>query len=201
MKGVVVKFKRLAGWGFIRVEGVRNDFFCHVSQVVDGKPLVVGQTVEFEPAEGDRGPEARRVVPGRRPFSPTFFYGVCGLVVSLGLTGLAWLYLPFVGLPVAWCIAASLISFVLYGVDKGFARLGRNRIPEKVLHGMAFVGGSPGAYAAMRIFRHKTLKGSFRFFFWAIVVIQVGLFVAYLVYWPEPEPEPGQPARREGSDR
>ena len=40
----------------------------------------------------------------------------------------------------------------------------------------------------MRVFRHKTVKGGFRFVFWAIVVLQAALVVciAYDLLRPRP---------------
>jgi uncharacterized membrane protein YsdA (DUF1294 family) len=51
-------------------------------------------------------------------------------------------------------------------------------VPERVLHGLALLGGSPGAWAGMRLFRHKTVKGSFRAVFWFILAAQVALGLA-----------------------
>ena len=53
-------------------------------------------------------------------------------------------------------LAGSLISFVLYGVDKAKAKKKAWRIPEKVLLLWGFLCGSVGALAAMQLFRHKT---------------------------------------------
>lgn len=50
----------------------------------------------------------------------------------------------------------NVVAFLLYGLDKQKARMNRWRIPEKVLLGIAVIGGSVGAYAGMRAFRHKT---------------------------------------------
>ena len=60
-----------------------------------------------------------------------------------------------------WIGITSLIAFILYGNDKARAKKKRYRIPEKALLGIAFVGGSLGAMAGMRIFRHKTKKLKF----------------------------------------
>ncbi len=179
MKGVVVKFQRLRGFGFIRVEGIRADYFCHQSEVLDGKPLVVGQIVDFEPAEGAKGPEARRVVPGRRPFSPTTVFGATGLILAAAIAAFANLYVPFVDRLLGWILGASVSTFAIYGLDKTLARLQRTRVPESVLLGLAALGGSPGALAAMRVFRHKTIKQSFLIAFWTIVLLQLALLGAY----------------------
>ena len=55
------------------------------------------------------------------------------------------------------------------------------RVPEAVLHGLAFAGGSLGADGGMQLFRPKTTKSSFRIFFWFIVVMQL-LLIAAVIY-------------------
>lgn len=67
----------------------------------------------------------------------------------------------------------SALTFVLYGLDKWKARGGKERIRESTLQWFAFLGGWPGALLAMRTFRHKTVKRSFRAVFWVIVIVHV----------------------------
>lgn len=55
----------------------------------------------------------------------------------------------------------NIVAFAAYGIDKHKAVRGKFRISERTLLLLAAVGGSVGAYAAMRIFRHKTLKKCF----------------------------------------
>ena len=50
----------------------------------------------------------------------------------------------------------SLVAFCLYALDKGRAKKGKWRIPEKVLLGFSFFGGAVGGTLAMFLFRHKT---------------------------------------------
>jgi uncharacterized membrane protein YsdA (DUF1294 family) len=52
----------------------------------------------------------------------------------------------------------SLITFILYGLDKYKARHGLWRIPEKVLLGFSFFGGALGGILGMSLFRHKTKR-------------------------------------------
>jgi uncharacterized membrane protein YsdA (DUF1294 family) len=61
-----------------------------------------------------------------------------------------------------WLMAATLITFALYGYDKTQAKRGGGRVPEIVLHGAALAGGFVGAWAGMYLFRHKTLHTSFK---------------------------------------
>lgn len=50
----------------------------------------------------------------------------------------------------------GVITFFLYGIDKGRAIRHKWRIPEKTLLGMCLIGGVIGAWAGMYTFRHKT---------------------------------------------
>lgn len=77
-----------------------------------------------------------------------------------------------------WLILINLITYGVYWLDKRRARKGGWRISEKELLMWAAAGGSPAAFLAMRKFRHKTQKLSFRLWYWAIVVAQIGV-----LYW------------------
>jgi uncharacterized membrane protein YsdA (DUF1294 family) len=82
-----------------------------------------------------------------------------------------------------WLVAVNVTAFGYYGFDKGRAQSARSRVPEAVLHGLTAAGGSLGAYAAMRAFRHKTIKGRFRILFWCIVVLQVAVILWVIKWW------------------
>lgn len=70
-------------------------------------------------------------------------------------------------------------TFAAYGYDKKAAVKGKRRIPEKSLHSMAFIGGTLGAFAGSRFFRHKTKKARFRALFWLLTVLQVLLVILF----------------------
>lgn len=77
-------------------------------------------------------------------------------------------------------VSINLVTFVAYGYDKSAAKAGKWRVREKTLHAMSFVGGTFGAFAAQKIFRHKTRKSSFRIAFWLVSLLQV--IVAYTLW-------------------
>lgn len=75
-----------------------------------------------------------------------------------------------------YAIAINFAAFAAFGIDKMLAEAGARRISEARLLGLAFVGGSPGAYAGRHLFRHKTRKQPFSSHLHAIALFQaVGL--------------------------
>jgi uncharacterized membrane protein YsdA (DUF1294 family) len=84
-----------------------------------------------------------------------------------------------------WLLAINVVTFGYYGYDKARARSAGSRVPELVLHGLSAGGGSPGAFAGMHLFRHKTVKQSFRILFWCIVALQLALaaWIAKLLWF------------------
>lgn len=79
-------------------------------------------------------------------------------------------------LPV-WLAAFSVISFALMGIDKGKARRGARRIPEKTLFLFTLSGGGIGGTLGMYMFHHKTRHWYFAVFFPLIAIAQLALYV------------------------
>ena len=78
--------------------------------------------------------------------------------------------------------AVNVLALLLYGLDKFLAkREGARRIRERTLLLVAAFGGSIGAIAGMKLFRHKTLHKKFRYGLPAILALQLALF-AWWVY-------------------
>ena len=67
-------------------------------------------------------------------------------------------------LVILWIVWACLngFTFLLYGLDKLKAQRGKWRIPERTLLLFTWLMGGVGAFAGMRVFRHKTKHLAFR---------------------------------------
>lgn len=79
----------------------------------------------------------------------------------------------------------TVVTFIVFGIDKWKAAHERWRVPESTLFLLAAFGGSLGALLGMQVWRHKTQHWTFRLGIPLIFVLQVGLLL-WLVYGPQP---------------
>lgn len=93
----------------------------------------------------------------------------------VGLSAVPWSTLLFLGV-----FLLNAATFLVYGFNKRAARIGRRRVPERTLLLLGLFGGSPGAFLAQQVFRHKISKLRFQLAFWGIFATQV-----LLVLWWE----------------
>ena len=70
-------------------------------------------------------------------------------------------------------IALNFLTFAAFGIDKAKAERGKRRTAERTPLLLAFLGGTPGAYAGRAAFRHKTRKESFSRELHTIAALQV----------------------------
>lgn len=79
--------------------------------------------------------------------------------------------LPHLLLAVA---AINVATFVAFWRDKAKAVAGERRIAERDLLCLALIGGTPAAFCARRVFRHKTRKQPFSTQLQIILTMQIG---------------------------
>jgi uncharacterized membrane protein YsdA (DUF1294 family) len=82
-----------------------------------------------------------------------------------------------------YVIAINFTAFAAFGIDKMLAEANAWRISETSLLTLAFVGGSPGAYAGRHLFRHKTRKQPFSSELHTIVGLQAAVLVGLAAWW------------------
>ena len=83
---------------------------------------------------------------------------------------------------VAYLLAVNALAFLTFGLDKWRAGRGSRRVPEARLLLLALALGAPGAWLAMRAFRHKTVKRSFRLRFALAGLVNLAAF-AGIGWW------------------
>lgn len=80
-------------------------------------------------------------------------------------------------------IIINLLTCIIYGIDKLKAVGRARRTPEKVLLGLAFVGGSLGALIGMQVFRHKTRHWKFRILVPLFLVLHIVAILFVYFKW------------------
>jgi uncharacterized membrane protein YsdA (DUF1294 family) len=108
------------------------------------------------------------------------FTFLAGALTSLGCVLFVGRFQLHLG--VAYLLSINLVTLGYYGYDKLISGRRMLRVPEKSLHTLAFAGGTPFAFLAQKLFRHKTVKRSFRTMFWILAAIQAAIIAWVLWY-------------------
>ncbi len=82
----------------------------------------------------------------------------------------------------SYLLVINVAAFLTFGWDKRAARKRARRIPESRLLWLAFLLGAPGAWCGSRVFRHKTVKTSFRIKLTLVTVLELAL-IGLAVWW------------------
>ena len=194
--GKVSGWQDAKGFGFVLPDDGSARVFLHHSALAPGQARPRnGDSVRFLAGTDDKGRAVAKKVWSRPQAEVTRQRVVreraAEKVVQTQLnrekdSQAVWLVLPFLSglavlallglLPmivVGIYLAASLLTYLAYLLDKRSAQRGERRTPENTLHMMSLLGGWPGALLAQRILRHKSTKPAFRVVFWATVVFNV----------------------------
>lgn len=188
--GELVEWNDVRGFGFARVPGSDERIFVHIKAFEDRslRPTL-GERFTFERGEGGRGPVAKRIrrpnaSPAEQPRAGTSRrHFAIDWLLGIALTALQLWAIHTAALPSwKWWVlpVASLIAFVAFNLDKGYAQRETRRISEARLLAIS-IPGWLGALAAQQLFRHKSSKTGFYYPFRAIALIQ-GALIAWFVF-------------------
>jgi len=179
-KGSLTVWNDAKGFGVITPEGDGERVFAHISSYAGRGRPVSDRKVTYSVTRDAQG----RLRAGRFQYVGA---AKIGASIAPGVWMAAAVVLVFSGvlaglfyqgyLPVSVLAAyggLSLVSFVMYSIDKRAAQKGGQRIAENTLHLFELCCGWPGALMAQQVFRHKTRKGSYQFVFWLAVLVNLG---------------------------
>ena len=79
-----------------------------------------------------------------------------------------------------YLIVITIVTFLVYGIDKWKAKQGSWRISEATLLILAVIGGSIGALLGMRVWHHKTMHKKFKYGLPLILLVQIALIYLLL---------------------
>ena len=183
-KGKITTWNDEKGFGFITPSAGGKQVFIHISAFSNrNRRPEINQLVTYISSTDKQGrPRAEKAtLTGDKPrtkerrnkgslsiLGSGFFLAVVGIFVLAG---------KIPAFILALYMAASLITFFVYAVDKSAAQKGAWRTSESILHLLSLAGGWPGALIAQQKLRHKSKKQSFRFVFWITVLLNVSVLI------------------------
>ncbi|MBR3817249.1 MAG: DUF1294 domain-containing protein [Clostridia bacterium] len=80
-----------------------------------------------------------------------------------------------------YLVIINLFTALVTFLDKFFAKKKMRRVPEITLFTLALLGGAAAEYAVMKIIRHKTLHKRFMLGLPAIILLQLGAAVLFII--------------------
>ena len=83
----------------------------------------------------------------------------------------------FLYVVLGYILIASIVCFIMYGVDKSRAKRDKWRIKEQTLLMTGFLGGALGGLIGMLAFRHKTKH----WYFYAVNAVSIAIWVIFAV--------------------
>jgi uncharacterized membrane protein YsdA (DUF1294 family)/cold shock CspA family protein len=187
-QGRLTGWKDDKGYGFVTPDGGGQRAFIHIRSFANQQRRPVGneivtyeiaydpmgrpqaESVEFH---GERKRQPRRTQSSVRGKAPLL---IGALFLLFLITATAANQMPLTVL--AFYLAASLLAFIAYAMDKTAAQENRWRTQESTLHLFALIGGWPGAMAAQFLLNHKSKKTSFLWMFWLTVIMNCSA-----LYW------------------
>ncbi|OCH46942.1 DUF1294 domain-containing protein [Aliivibrio fischeri] len=175
MKGRVVEWNDSKGYGFISALNGELKVFLHISKLKNkNRRPKIGDEVSFDVNEEIKGRfNANNVsIAGVNTIPSTimfcFIYLVLASVALVMFNGEKMFLVLYLGM--------SLLTYVMYAIDKNAAKKGNWRTPENTLHVLSLLGGWPGALFAQNQFRHKSKKQPFKTILWITIFVNIGAF-------------------------
>jgi uncharacterized membrane protein YsdA (DUF1294 family)/cold shock CspA family protein len=183
-KGKITTWNDEKGFGFITPGAGGKQVFVHIKAFGNrNRRPEVNQVVTYALSSDKKGRlcAIKATLAGDRLPERVKYSNDSQLVIVaaffLVIVGVSVLTAKIPPLVLVLYMVASLLTFIMYAVDKSAARKGAWRTQESTLHLLSLAGGWPGALVAQQKLRHKSKKQSFRSVFWLTVLLNCGVFV------------------------
>lgn len=188
-QGIIIDWNDERGFGYIESTQGGAPIFVHISAWPRGtmRPQL-NQRVSFEIEVGPKGKRACNVRPMQlKQAAPHRANGDAaqwrGATTHFAIPAFLLFYAIIAALwqPPFWVagiyLIASIVTFLVYAIDKSSAVRGTWRTSEHTLHCLALAGGWPGALLAQQFLRHKSTKQVFLQVFWVTVALNIAALV------------------------
>jgi uncharacterized membrane protein YsdA (DUF1294 family)/cold shock CspA family protein len=182
-KGKLTSWNEEKGFGFITPMTGGKQIFIHIKAFSNrNRRPVAGQIVTYELSSDKQGrPRAIKatLTGDKLPEKTKRSNGSLSIIIAIFFLVIVGFSVFSTKMPLHILVlymAASLLTFIMYALDKSAAQDGAWRTQESTLHLLSLAGGWPGALIAQQKLRHKTQKQSFRSVFWITVLLNCGAF-------------------------
>jgi uncharacterized membrane protein YsdA (DUF1294 family)/cold shock CspA family protein len=183
-KGKITYWDDMKGFGFITPNAGGKQVFVHIKAFsTRNRRPGINQLITYALSTDMRGrPCAVKATLAGDPLlqKKKQLNGSLSVIVAalfLGFVSFTVVTSKIPPLILAAYMVLSLLTFIMYAVDKSAAKKGAWRTKESTLHLLSLAGGWPGALVAQQNLRHKSKKQSFRIVFWATVLLNCGSFI------------------------
>ncbi|MGF1695432.1 DUF1294 domain-containing protein [Vibrio kyushuensis] len=171
--GKIAEWDDIKGYGFISVDRQAPRILFHLSDLSghSQRPRL-NERVHFTLTKDVHGSFIAKEI--ERPVIFSFSLAVTVWFITI-LGSAVWL-LHYPSIALLYYAFLSSVTYLVYLYDRSATIDKHTRMPEIFLHTLAILGGWPGAALAQSFLRHKSIGTSFRYGFWATVVLNVSLY-------------------------
>ena len=175
-QGKIARWEDEKGFGFIDPASGGKQIFVHIKAFPRGmRRPQIGASVSYVESTDSLGrsrAEQIRLLDAKFSFGPAskaFVVSASFLLVLAASASRGILPLHFF----LFYVGMSVITLLVYAMDKSSAQKDGQRTPENMLHMLALLGGWPGALYAQQLLRHKSVKQPFRSIFWLTLALNI----------------------------
>lgn len=199
LDGTIIKYDDKKKFGFIKTNN-NKDIFFHIREFRPRREPMIGEQIVFELGEDGQGRicainiqelsfilqkerekqikvqkrQAYEAYQERQEQKHGVLNSVCIFsLIYLILIAIAVLFFHVSKLIFIWYMIISILSFVVYYLDKVAAENDERRTPEKTLHLIDVLGGWIGASFAHKFLNHKATKAEFRDVFYITIIANI----------------------------